>query len=452
VCEHAAEPKERFAYHMPGTGADGGGSAGAVGPILRTRDEDASKPTNWATQYGSTVHDERYYYNSDFRGNASAIVSSGGNLIEQYRYSATGVPFGIARGDVNADGVVGTPGGGGGGTVAAFTATSNADYDQAVYLVKNNIYEVRADWNLDGVIDAADTAVVAAAVGTATGRKTMSAVGVGYRLGMRGKELANVASVVAGAAQWGQRGPSATMKREPTEDILSGPEGFAPPPVFPPGEEPSKPTPSAPPTLPAPSEPQPTPPAPREPPSPSPPSSDPPDGLKSPPGGTAPATLPPNYTPPSAGGDCSLRIRSTGGIINHFWIEWDEKDGTRGVGFWPGTPRLSPFGPGHWFPGKRPNRGNPHAPSPGDSDPNTGLPRQDGDGSQVVRLCFVPGSTQSCADAIKCLQNYTPRGTYNIFSRQCQSEAYAAMRKCGLVTCGFYGISHAHIEQNEQCR
>jgi hypothetical protein len=171
-------PKERFAYHMSGTGAGGGGSAGAVGPILRTRDEDASKPTNWATQYGSTVHDERYYYNPDFRGNVSAIVSSGGNLIEQYRYSATGVPIGIARGDVNADGVVGTPGGGGGGTVAAFTATSNADYDQAVYLEENKIYEVRADWNLDGKINAIDTAVAAAAVGTATGRKVMSAVGV----------------------------------------------------------------------------------------------------------------------------------------------------------------------------------------------------------------------------------------------------------------------------------
>jgi hypothetical protein len=125
------------------------------------------------------VHSERFFYTSDFRGNASAIVSSGGNLIEQYRYPATGVPFGIARGDVNADGVVGTPGGGGGGTVAAFTATSNADYDQAEYLVKNNIYEVRADWNLDGKINAIDTAVAAAAVGTATGRKTMSAVGVG---------------------------------------------------------------------------------------------------------------------------------------------------------------------------------------------------------------------------------------------------------------------------------
>jgi hypothetical protein len=156
----------------------------ADGPIVRTREEDASKPTNWATQAGQAVHFERFFYTSDFRGNVSAIVSSGGNLIEQYRYSATGVPFGIARGDVNADGVVGTPRGGGGGTVAAFTAASNADYDQAVFLEKNKIYEVRADWNLDGVIDAADTAVVSAGVGTATGRKVMSAAGVGNRIGI----------------------------------------------------------------------------------------------------------------------------------------------------------------------------------------------------------------------------------------------------------------------------
>jgi hypothetical protein len=43
------------------------------------------------------------------------------------------------------------------------------------------MYEVRADWNLDGKINAIDTAVAAAAVGTATGRKVMSAVGVGNR-------------------------------------------------------------------------------------------------------------------------------------------------------------------------------------------------------------------------------------------------------------------------------
>jgi hypothetical protein len=173
---------------MPGTGLGGGGSAGAVGPIVRTRDEDASKPTNWATQAGQAVHSERFFYTSDFRGNASAIVSSGGNLIEQYRYSATGVPFGIARGDVNADGVVGTPGGGGGGTLSSFTSGNNPDLEQATYLEQNNIYEVRADWNLDGVIDSTDTAVAAAAVGTATGRKTMSAVGVRNRLGTKDSE------------------------------------------------------------------------------------------------------------------------------------------------------------------------------------------------------------------------------------------------------------------------
>jgi hypothetical protein len=172
---------------MPGTGLGGGGSAGAVGPIVRTRNSAEQVPTNWARQYGSTVHNERYYYNSDFHGNTSAIISSGGNLIEQYRYSATGVPFGLARGDVNADGVVGTPGGGGGGTLAAFTAASNADYDQAVFLEKNKIYEVRADWNLDGVIDSTDTAVVSNMNGVTTGRKAMSAAGVGNFIDFEGR-------------------------------------------------------------------------------------------------------------------------------------------------------------------------------------------------------------------------------------------------------------------------
>ncbi len=436
------------------------GSTGAVGPILRTRDEDASKPTNWATQAGQAVHFERFFYTSDFRCNVSAIVSSGDNLIEQYRYSATGVPFGIARGDVNADGLVGTPrggGGGGGGVLSSFTASGNADYDQAVYLVKNRMYEVRADWNLDGKINAIDTAVAAAAVGTATGRKTMSAVGVGNRaVSNRDVErfdsglLASYSSLVITkiSVALSRLHPDSVDPFDfdpililPTDfGIPLSPTGFPPNTLGPVHESTTlrscykgcvyvdkNGTNHADPVCMAACDSW----FPRE------------DGPGSrgrngrPPGGGNPGGggFGGALTPPPGPGDCKLRIRSKGGIINHFWIEWDDEDGTHGVGFWPGTSTQSPVGPGHWFPGRNTRPGDAHNPKPGDSDPWTGSPRQDGDGSQSFPLCFAPGTKKDCAAAKKCLQNYRPGGSYCIAGRHCQGEAIRAMQACGLMTC-----------------
>lgn len=176
------DPKERFAYHAP----SGYGKIGATGPILRTRRSSNQDPTMWATEAGSTTQDERYYYTSDFRGNVTAIVSSGGNLIEQYRYSATGVPMGIPRGDVN-------------GSCKVEGTKGNADYDQAEGIWKSSpqIYHVRSDWDLDGDVDGDDQQVVMDNDGVETGRKVMSASGVGSRQVRRGYVEGFDSSIIA---------------------------------------------------------------------------------------------------------------------------------------------------------------------------------------------------------------------------------------------------------------
>jgi YD repeat-containing protein len=176
-------PKERFAYHMP-SGYGVGGSGVASGPMLRTRMASLyDNPEKWATEAGSATHAERFYYAADYRGNVSAIVSSGGNLMEQYRYSATGVPFGIPRGDVNSDGKI-------------EGKSVDPDYNESDYLEKQKIYHVRADWNLDGEITSADTEVVGAHDGIETGRKVMSVAGVGSKVGLSGLELAHERTVL----------------------------------------------------------------------------------------------------------------------------------------------------------------------------------------------------------------------------------------------------------------
>ena len=168
--------KETFVYHA--ARARGPGFAGGI--VLRDREGTLTNPVSWAADVAGDTREERTYACSDFRGNVSALVSGAGTLVEQYRYSATGVPMGIPLGDADGDGKVD-------GTL---TGTTTADYvkTEAARVAGAGAYSVEMDADLDGKITTADVATVTANNGLTLGRGKMSAASVGWRVGWRGME------------------------------------------------------------------------------------------------------------------------------------------------------------------------------------------------------------------------------------------------------------------------
>jgi YD repeat-containing protein len=159
-----AYPKETFAYHA--SGARGPSFAGGV--QLRDRNSSLSDPSKWATETAGSTRSERMYYCTDPQGSVVALVKSDGKLMEQYRYSPTGVPFGIPQGNVKSDGVVNA-------------ATSGTTDYTIVNAMIGGTYQARGDFNLDGVITSADTAIVTAASGKTLGRGRLTEAEVGSR-------------------------------------------------------------------------------------------------------------------------------------------------------------------------------------------------------------------------------------------------------------------------------
>jgi YD repeat-containing protein len=161
-------PKEYFVYNQAGFSGRGGASgpafAGGGGVLLRARNSSLSDPTQWALETAPDTCDERTYYCSDFKGNVSALVDSSGKLVEQYRYSPTGVPFGIPLGSVKSDGAVDG------------NTTTGVDYLLTDY-IRTHTYQDRADLNLDGVVNSSDLAIVNAndtTAGGSTGKGVLS--------------------------------------------------------------------------------------------------------------------------------------------------------------------------------------------------------------------------------------------------------------------------------------
>jgi YD repeat-containing protein len=152
-------PKETFVYHPDGYR----GPAYQGGLIARDRDADLhTNPKHWASQAASSTRAERYYYCADSRGNVIALMDNTGTLVEQYRYTASGLPYGIPAGNTDA-------------TTAQVTA-SDATYVNA--LISGHTYEVRSDFNMDGVVDSGDLAVVTANTGASRGRGLLSIAAV----------------------------------------------------------------------------------------------------------------------------------------------------------------------------------------------------------------------------------------------------------------------------------
>ncbi|MDQ7014625.1 MAG: RHS repeat-associated core domain-containing protein [Planctomycetota bacterium] len=127
-----ADPKEQFVYHNAGL-AGTGGSSYIDAVILRDRDAN----TAWESQADGTL-EERVYYCQNWRADVVALMTDGGELINQVRYDPYGVPFGIAKTDLDADGDV-----------------DSADYTKYLgyYTASTMPY---ADWNWDGTKDTAD--------------------------------------------------------------------------------------------------------------------------------------------------------------------------------------------------------------------------------------------------------------------------------------------------------
>jgi len=166
-------PKETLVWTPAGIG----GLSGVFGAtaLYRDRDADLKNPAVWEIGAGPETRGQRHFYCSDARGSAVTLLGlrSGhdgptGTHAEQYRYSATGVPFGIPLGDAKVDGEV-----------------EEADY-QTVGIVALNVYEIRADLHLDGLVTySEDVALVAANMGTVVGRGGLSAESVSNRVGLR---------------------------------------------------------------------------------------------------------------------------------------------------------------------------------------------------------------------------------------------------------------------------
>ena len=75
------------------------------------------------------------YYCQNWRGDVVALIDASADQVEQDRYSAYGVPFGLPAGDADSDGDV-----------------DSADLTQIQTWIGAPSYDVRGDMNLDGVL------------------------------------------------------------------------------------------------------------------------------------------------------------------------------------------------------------------------------------------------------------------------------------------------------------
>ena len=126
------DPKEQFVYQNAGLGGSGGSSY-IDSVILRDRDAN----TAWEDEADPTL-EERTYYCQNWRADVVALMTSDGHLINQVRYDPYGVPFGIAKSDLEADGDVDTN-----------------DYTQYSTYYSGSTMPF-ADWNWDGTKNTSD--------------------------------------------------------------------------------------------------------------------------------------------------------------------------------------------------------------------------------------------------------------------------------------------------------
>ncbi|GEM_PF-3770657 len=153
-------PKELFAYHQ--AGLDGaGGSSYIDSVILRQRDDNSG----WTSAADGTLEQRRYYC-QNWRADVSAVVTSGGVMVEWAKFTAYGIPIGLPAGDTDSDG-------------DCDSSDENAIHVWAVG------YDVRYDYDLDGDIDG-DDETLANANNASTGWNVLSSAAVASRVGYAG--------------------------------------------------------------------------------------------------------------------------------------------------------------------------------------------------------------------------------------------------------------------------
>jgi RHS repeat-associated protein len=157
-----SDPKEQFVYHNAGT--DGLGGASYIDDVV-LRDKDAN--TAWHAQSDGTL-EERIYYCQNWRHDVVALITDGGEQVEQVRYTSYGIPLGIPAGDIDHD--------------------FDVDSADATAFDGLGSYEVYADLDLDGDNDATDRATIVNNDGNNLGFTALSLADVGNRKGYAGYE------------------------------------------------------------------------------------------------------------------------------------------------------------------------------------------------------------------------------------------------------------------------
>ncbi len=130
--------------------------------ILRQRDANSG----WTSASDGTP-EERRYYCQNWRNDVSVVITSAAVMVEWAKFSAYGVPIGLPAGDIDSDFV-----------------TDTGDVDAIKTWVA--AYDVRADLDLDGDIDATDGTLAEGYEGTTLGWTVLSAANVANRAGYAG--------------------------------------------------------------------------------------------------------------------------------------------------------------------------------------------------------------------------------------------------------------------------
>ncbi|MBL1218986.1 MAG: hypothetical protein D8M59_16015 [Planctomycetes bacterium] len=138
------------------------------------RDKDAN--SGWTSAADGTL-EERRYLCQNWRADVSAIVSSGGYLVEWAKYSPYGTPFGLPGADTDSDG-----------------DCDATDITQIQTWIDASSYDVRGDVDLDGDVDATDKSTAQSSYqGTTSGWNDLTAIG--NRKGYAGYEWDSVVSM-----------------------------------------------------------------------------------------------------------------------------------------------------------------------------------------------------------------------------------------------------------------